>query len=151
LNVKGSIIDANNRLNRVFFSFISFSSEFSPGNKLIDIYPSHFSLDKHEECRKVHIQKLDNFTLQVLDDSKMAIIIFDMSIKNQVTTLIAHIHVHDNPVIKTLHYIVNVTFTEAEIFTIRCSINQATQLANMNHIVVIIKTHYMPLSKYLIY
>ena len=61
-----------------------------------------------------------------------------MSIKNQVATLIAHIHVHDNPVIKTLYHIVNVTSTEAEIFTIRYSINQATQLANINHIVIII-------------
>jgi len=58
LNVKESIVDANNRLNEVFPSFISFNSEFLPGNKLIDIYPSHFSfysIDKYKEGRKVHI------------------------------------------------------------------------------------------------
>ena len=80
-------------------------------------------MDKHEKDRKAHIQKLDNLTFQVLDDSKIAIIIFDTSIKNQVATSIAHIHVYDNPVIKTLHYAVNVTSTEAELFVIRCGIN----------------------------
>ena len=58
LNVKESIVDANNRPNRVFPSFIPFSSEFSPGNRLINIYSSCFSFhftDKHEKDRKVHI------------------------------------------------------------------------------------------------
>ena len=61
-----------------------------------------------------------------------------MSIKNQVATSIAHIHVYDNQVIKTLYHTVNIIFTEAELFAIRCGINQATQLANINHIVIII-------------
>ena len=42
LNIKESIVDANNRLNRVFPSFIPFSSKFLPRNRLIDIYFSHF-------------------------------------------------------------------------------------------------------------
>ena len=138
MNVKGSIVNAKNRLNRVFLSFIPFSSEFSPGNRLIDIYPSCFFLDKHEKGKKAHIQKLDNLTLQALDDSKMVIIVSDVIIKNQVATSIAHIHVYNIPVIKTLHHAVNVIFTKAELFTIRYNINQATQLANINHIIVII-------------
>jgi len=60
-----------------------------------------------------------------------------VSIKNQGATSIAHIHIYNNLVIKTLHYTVNITSTEAELFAIRCGINQATQLANINHIVVI--------------
>jgi len=122
LNVKGSIVDVNNRLNRVFPSFIPFSSEFLPGNRLIDIYPSCFSFhstDKHEEGRKVYIQKLNDLTLQMLDDSKTAIDISNASIKNQVATSIAHIHIHNNPVIKTLHHTVNIMSTEAKLFTIR--------------------------------
>ena len=67
----------------------------------------------------------------------MAIIVSDMSIKNQVATLIAHIYIHNNSVIKTLYYAINVTFTEAELFAIRCDINQAIQLTNINHIIVI--------------
>ena len=142
MNIKGSNVDANNRLNGVFPSFIPFSSEFLPGNRLIDIYsrinlsvyPRHFSfhfIDKHKKGKKVHIWKLNNLTLQVSGDSKIA------SIKNQVATLIVHIYVHNNPVIKTLHYVVNITFTRAELFTIRYCINQATQLANINCIIVI--------------
>jgi len=68
----------------------------------------------------------------------MTIVISDVGIKNQAATTIAHIYVHDNPVIKSLHHAVNVTFTEAELFAIRYGINQATQLANINCIVVII-------------
>ena len=67
----------------------------------------------------------------------MTIVISDGSIKNQVATTIAHIYVHDNPVIKTLHHAVNITSTEAKLFAIRCGINQATLLANINCIVII--------------
>ena len=85
----------------------------------------------------MHIQKLNNLTIQVLDNSKIAIVISDASIKNQVATLIAHIYVHNNPVIKTLYHVINVTSTETKLFTIRYGINQATQLANINCIIVI--------------
>ena len=37
-----------------------------------------------------------------------------------------------------IHYTINVTSTKAEIFTLQCSINQATQQFNINHIVVTI-------------
>jgi len=67
----------------------------------------------------------------------MVIVISDASIKNQVATLIAHIHIYDNPVIKTHHHTVNIMSTKTELFAIRCSINQATQLANINCIVII--------------
>ena len=126
LNIKESIINANNRLNRVFPSLIPFSSKFLSGNRLINIYPSHFSfysMDKHKKGRKVYNQKLNNLTFQVSNDSKTAIIISNTSIKNQVVTLIAYIYVHNNPIIKTFYHIVNIISTEAELFTIRYSIN----------------------------
>ena len=49
-----------------------------------------------------------------------------MSIKNQVAISITHIYVYDNPVIKTLYHMINITSTEAELLAIRYSINQAT-------------------------
>ena len=58
LNIKESIVDANNRLNRVFPSFIPFSSEFLPKNRLIDIYSSYFffhSTNKYKKGRKAYI------------------------------------------------------------------------------------------------
>jgi len=35
------------------------------------------------------------------------------------------------------YHTINVTFTEAKLFAIKCGINQATQIANINHIIVI--------------
>ena len=52
-------------------------------------------------------------------------------------TSIAHVYMHNNPIIKTLYHAINITFTEAKLFTIRCSITQATQMENINCIVVI--------------
>ena len=134
-------------LIKFFPLFISFSSEFSSEDRLIDIFPSCFSFHssnrKSKESRKVYIHKLNKLTLQVLADSKIAIIVSDITIKNQVATLIAHIHIHNNPVIKTIYHVVNVTFTKAKLFAIRCGINQVTQLVNINCIIIIIDSLYV--------
>jgi len=61
----------------------------------------------------------------------------DTGIKNNVATSISHIHIHINPVIKTLHYAVNVMSTEAELFAIRCGINQATSHNGVSKIIVV--------------
>ena len=106
LNIKGSIVDINSRLNRIFLLFDSFSSEFSPRNRLINTFPSYFSFysmnRKSKKSSKIHIYKLNEIILQVLADSRIAVVISDISIKNQVATLIAHIHINDHPIIKTL-------------------------------------------------
>jgi len=39
--------------------------------------------------------------------------------------------------VKTIHHPINVTSTEAELFAIRCSINQATQLQGLNKIIIV--------------
>ena len=62
----------------------------------------------------------------------MVIIVLDTSIKNNVTISIAHIYSYNSPVIKMIHYVVNVSLTEVKIFTLRYSINQATQQSNIN-------------------
>jgi len=62
---------------------------------------------------------------------KIAVIISDTSIKNQITTSIAHVHTHEFSIIKTIHHAINVTFTEAELFAIRCGLNQAIWLTNI--------------------
>jgi len=72
----------------------------------------------------------------------MAIVISNASIKNNVATLIAHVHTHNSPVIEIIHYIVNVTSTEAEIFALQCGINQATQQFDINLIIVITDSIY---------
>ena len=60
-------MDANNRLNRVFPSFNPFSTKFSPGDRIIDMFPSCFSFHstnrKIKESKKAYICKLDELTL----------------------------------------------------------------------------------------
>ena len=134
-------LNIKNRINEIFSSFDPFNKEFSPGDKLINIFPSCFSFyftnKKSKESLKTHICKLNNIILQASADPKSVVVISDASIKNQVATSITHIHVHDSLTIKMIYHTINVTFTEAELFTIRYNINQATQLPNISQIIVI--------------
>ena len=66
-----------------------------------------------------------------------AIVITDASIKNNIATSISHIHIHNHPLIKTVHHAVYITSTEAELFAIRCGINQACSRNNISKIIII--------------
>ena len=66
-----------------------------------------------------------------------ALVITDASIKNDIATSITHIHFTNCPLIKTAHHASFITSSEAELFTIRCGINQACLLDNVSKIVVI--------------
>jgi len=146
LKIKGPIVDANNKLNSIFKSFDPFNHEFSPSNRLVDSFSSCFSfflLDrKGVDSRKTHLHKLNKVIFNALADSKTAVIISDASIKNNIATSISHIHTHTSPVLKTIHHAINVTSTEAELFTIRCRLNQAILLSNIKCIVVITNSIY---------
>jgi len=67
-----------------------------------------------------------------------ALVVTDASIKNNIATSIAHIHQANLPLIKTVHHTVFVTSLEAELFAIRCGINQACYKENVSKIIVII-------------
>lgn len=107
----------NNRSNEIFPFFSLFNYKISLKNRLIDIFSNHFSFHtlnrKNSYNIKSHLQYLDNITIQALLNSLLVVIIINTSI----------IYSYDNPIIKTIYYIVNVMPTEAELFTIRCSIN----------------------------
>ena len=60
----------------------------------------------------------------------------DASIKNNVATSILHTHILNHPLIKILYYAAFVTSAEAELFTIRCSINQVLSKENISKIIV---------------
>ena len=92
---------------------------------------------KSAETRKTHLCKLDKIVFNTSTDSIIAIVISDISIKNQVAIFIAHVHIYDSPIIKTIYYAVNITSTKAELFVIRYRLNQAIQLSNIKYIVVI--------------
>ena len=57
-------------------------------------------------------------------------------------TSILHIYLHNSSAIKTIHQVVNITSTEAKLFTIRCGINQAVRIPNVDQIVVITDSLY---------
>ena len=86
---------------------------------------------------KNHMRNLDNITFRASSNPFSSIVISDTSIKNYVATLIVHIHLHDKPIIKTIHQAVNVTTTEAKLFAIQYSINKVVGTPNTNHIIVI--------------
>ena len=140
-STKGPLVDIDNRFNKVFPSFSPFNHEFSPGNRLIDVFPNHFSFHlsnrKSNHNIRSHLRYLDNTTIQASSDPQSVVVVSDASIKNQVATSISHIHSHNNPVIKTIHHVVKVTSIEAELFAIRCGIIQATHIPNINRIIVI--------------
>ena len=77
--IKSLIIDINNRFNKVFLSFSPFNYKISPGNKLIDIFPNHFSFytlnRKSDNNIKSHLLKLNDLILQVLSDLQLVIIV----------------------------------------------------------------------------
>ena len=64
------------------------------------------------------------------------------SIKNNVATSIVHIHMVDKPLTKTVHHAVNVTSTEAELFAIRCGINQTLRFNNISKVIIITDSIY---------
>lgn len=53
---------------------------------------------------------------------------------------IVHVHLEQNIISKTIYHAVNVTITEAELFVIKCGINQVVQVQGTDHIIVIINT-----------
>ena len=76
-------------------------------------------------------------TLCCFSKHHTALVITDASIKNDIATSILHIHSFNRPIIKTVHHASFVTSTEAELFAIRCGINQACAINNVSKIVVI--------------
>jgi len=65
------------------------------------------------------------------------ITVIDTSIKNNIATAVLHAHIPNRPLSKTYHHSAFVTSTEAELFAIRCGINQASSIDNISNIIVI--------------
>ena len=70
------------------------------------------------------------------------IIVSNISIKNNVATSISHMYINNKTLIKTIHHVVYITSTEAELFAIRCGINQAMNFDNMSKIIVVTDSIY---------
>ena len=113
-----------NRFNESFPSFSPLHSKFSSGHRIIDNFSDCFSFNvcNKEKDDKYHTHQLDEIVLESSSPST-AIIASDVSIKNNITTLISHMHVYNRPITKMIHHVVHITSTKAELFAIRCSIN----------------------------
>jgi len=128
-----------NRSNKYFSSFAFLNSEFSPGLRVIDNFSDciSFNVCNKEKDDKSHIHQLDKIVLESFSSSSIAIIASDMSIKNNVAMSIMYIHIYNKSLTKMIHHAVLVTSIEAELFSIRCGINQATNFNNIAKIIVV--------------
>ena len=119
--------------NECFPSFSPLDSEFSPGCRVIDNFSEYISFNI---CRKGNNKKSCKQELDEISPS-VTTIVSDMSIKNNVATSIIYIHTFDKLLMTMIHHGIHVTSTEAELFTIRCGINQSLSVNNISKIVVI--------------
>ena len=134
-----------NRFNKYFPSFIPLHSEFSPGLRVIDNFSDRISFNVHdkEKDNKSHAYQLDDMVLESSLFPSTTIIVSDVSIKNNVATSISYMHINNKPLIKMIHHVVHITSTEAELFAIRCNINQAMNFNNVFKIIVVTNSIYV--------
>ena len=127
---KGYLIDSCNKTYGIFLSFSLLNPEFIPGFHITDNFSDCFSFNlvnkKEKEKDRICTQELDEMVLRISSSPSSALIVTDASIKKDIATSISHMHIANHPLTKTVHHAVFITSTEVELFTIRCSINQAS-------------------------
>jgi len=99
------------------------------------------------KAKNAHQKKLNKIFNDSISNPNTVIVVSSDSIKNNVTTSILHVYNGWNIIAKTIHYTMNITFTEMELFSIRCEINQAVQVSNIEQIIVITDT--IPAARYI--
>ena len=138
-NIKGYLVDTNNKSYGIFSDFSPTHPELSSGFRIIDIFSDRFSFNLYIRGNndKSHIHQLDSMVIESSLSQSIAIIATDASIKNNIATSISHMQISNQSLIKTLYYTAFITSTEAELFAIRYSINQATSKTNISKIVTV--------------
>jgi len=136
--IKSHLVNMDNRFNEIFSSFTPLYSELSPGHRVIDNFSDRFFFNLHNKQKdnKSCAHQLDNMIIELSSSPSTAIVVTDASIKNDIATSISHMHTHNKPIAKTVHHTVHVTSTEAKLFAIRCSINQASNCNNISKIII---------------
>jgi len=135
---KGHIIDFKTKSYGVFPLFDPLHQEFTSGQCISDIFPDRFSFNlvDNKEKNIIRTQEFNNLVLSNTSPST-AIVVTDASIKDNITTLIVHIYQANFPLTKTVHHAVFITSSEAELFAMRCGINQACNKDNISKIIII--------------
>jgi len=143
---KGYLIDSYNKVYDIFPSFSSLNLEFSPGFRIIDNFSDHFSFNlvnkKEKEKDRIRTQELDEMVLCTSSSPHTALVVTDASIKNDIAISISHMHIANHPLTKTVHHAVFITSMEAELFAIRCGINQACIKENVSKIIIVTDSIY---------
>jgi len=137
--IKGHLINTNNRSYDVVSSSSPLHPEFSLGLRIINTFSNQFSfnLSNKEKNDKNYLHQLNSIVIELSSMTSTAITVMDASIKNNITTAVSHMHIPNRPLSKTRHHSAFVTSTEAELFAIRCSINQASLIDNISKIIVV--------------
>ena len=132
-------IDSCNKAYSLFPAFSPLNWEFTPGFCLTNIFSDCFSFNlvNKKEKDSICVQELNEMTLWISSSPSTAFIVTNASIKDDIATYILHVHSANQPLIKTVHHAAFVTSTEAELFAIRCSINQACIKENVSKIIII--------------
>jgi len=145
VNIKGYLVDSNNRSHEIFPSFSPTHSELSLGFRIIDIFLDRFSFNlcNKEKNDKFCLYQLDSVVIELSLSQSITIVAMDASIKNNIATSILHMHISKQPLIKTLHHTAFITSLEAELFAIRYGINQASSKENVFKIIVITNSIYI--------
>jgi len=111
--IKRHIVNMDNRFNKDFSSFDPLNPEFCLGNRIIDNFSNRFSFHLFAKSSnhsfKLCLQQLDALAIESSTFATNVLVITDTSVRNNITSSITHIRVHNKPVVKTLHHTVNVT------------------------------------------
>ena len=131
----------NNRFNKVLLSFDLLNIEFSPGSHLINIFPSYFFFHSYTKYKDYnledHTNQLNDIIISLSLNLLHTVIILDTGVKNNIAMSITHIYICNRLIVKTIYYAANVISTKAELFAIRCGINQTTNLPGISKIIII--------------
>ena len=138
-SIKDHLVDSYNKLHRILPSFSPLNPELTLGSRVIDTFQDQFLFNLSNKAKNdtARSQQLDNMTIVSSLLSHTALIVSDASIKHDIATSVSHIHMWDKPLIKTVHHAVFVTSTEAELFAIRCGLNQACNEEEISKIIVV--------------
>ena len=138
---KGHLIDICNKTYSILPLFSPLNPEFFPGFHIMNNFSDHFFFNlvnkKEKEKDKIHTQKLNEMVLCTSSLPHTALVVIGASIKNNIATSISHVHIANHPLTKTVHHATFITSMEAELFAIRCSINQACIKENVSKIIIV--------------
>ena len=134
-------MDSNNCLNEVYSAFNMLHKELLSGFHLVDSFPNWFSFHivnyKDNEVMNAYLWALNKISEDFSSNPNSILVISNVSIKKNVVTSILHICSSQNIITKTIHHVINITSTEAELFSIKCRINQVIQVQNTENIILI--------------